>query len=231
MRSLGRRPDATAGRTSRPSLSRGLRAAALAGCLWLAAAGCRSTPTDAGAEDRPDHGVAIGSILVAIDRGGDLARKGHFSGYDAASLTYELSLQQDSGRGFATPLLSNLKPFEVVADEERVFAVSLHGGEYQFSRLSPEERGLLYIVLDTHFRVVPGEIRYIGRLVVIVPERFGFGAGLVVAVEDGGRETLARVAQTHGARFADAVTELMVVRGGEPVAAGSLHPVEDRSSP
>ena len=99
------------------------------------------------------------------------------------------------------------------AGEERIFIARLHSGQYLIRGFHKEGLTRLGGELNLVFASVAGEIRYIGRVLVEIPQRVSRGKGYRFTVENARDPTLAQVSKQHADLTKEAVNVPMQVRG------------------
>src|ERR1044071_4965894 len=143
----------------------------------------------------PEQGVVIGSVMVEPE---NLLSNKPTAGRETSSTSYEFDIVQirlndpEGTDPYAKPYLLNTK-----AGEERTFISRLPPGQYLIREFQEEGMVSLAGELDLVFTVVPGEIRYIGRLHVEIPRRTSSGKPYRFAIENSREATLALVSKQH----------------------------------
>jgi hypothetical protein len=147
------------------------------------------------AQPGPEWGVVIGSVVVQqemprVDKPATTR--------EASSASYEFDIVQirlndpDGTDPYAKPYRLNTK-----AGEERTFISRLPPGQYLIRDFQEEGMMSLAGELDLVFTVAPEEIRYIGRLHVVIPRRASSGKPYRFAIENAREATLALVSKQH----------------------------------
>jgi hypothetical protein len=137
-----------------------------------------------------ESGIVIGSVLVkAAD---DNPKSG-----DAADMTYQFDIVQSlPGSPDGSPNAKRYR-LEARAGEERTFVSSLREGPYLFKSFAQERIVGVGGDLGLVFESRAGEIRYIGRLVVEVPQRVSRGKEYRFTVENARASTLTQISVRH----------------------------------
>jgi hypothetical protein len=143
----------------------------------------------------PEWGVVIGSVVVQPEI---LSSDKPAAVREAYSVSYEFDiartqLSDPDGTGpYTKQYRLNTK-----AGEERTFISRLPPGQYLIRNFQEEGMVGLAGELDLVFTVAPGEIRYLGRVHVVIPRRPSSGKGYRFAVENARDATLALVSKEH----------------------------------
>ncbi|MGA6826944.1 hypothetical protein ACO9S2_04930 [Nitrospira sp. NS4] len=158
----------------------------------------------------PEWGVVIGSVLVQPERG---ASGKTASGHDSSDTSYEFDIVQiqpadPNGEG---PYVEHYQ-LKAKAGEERIFVSRLRAGQFLIRGFHEEGVTGLGGELDVVFASVAGEIRYIGRVLVEIPQRVSRGKGYRFTVENARESTLAEVSRRHADLTKDVVDDPMQVR-------------------
>ena len=142
----------------------------------------------------PEWGVVIGSVLVKpVKLAGESGKSG-----DASDTTYEFDIvqSQPGDPEGETPYAERYR-LQSKAGEERVFISRLRTGRYMMRSFAQDRiagtGGDLGIVFDS----MAGEVRYVGRLLVEVPQRVSRGKEYRFTVENGREKTLTKIAEQH----------------------------------
>ena len=98
------------------------------------------------------------------------------------------------------------------AGEERIFISRLRSGQYLIRSFHEEGVTGLGGELDLVYSSMAGEIHYIGRVLVEIPQRVSRGKGYRFTVENAREPTLAQVSQQHVDLTKDVVDEPMQAR-------------------
>ena len=164
--------------------------------------------------ERPgiEQGVVIGSVLVQPEVPSSDKPK-PTTGQDASGKSYEFSIAQaqlsdPDGTG---PYVKQYR-LNAKTGEERTFISRLPPGQYLIRDFREEGMVSLGGELDLVFTVAPGEIRYIGRLRVVIPRRTSSGKGYRFAVENAREATLALVSKEHPELTSAVVNDPLLVR-------------------
>jgi hypothetical protein len=159
----------------------------------------------------PEWGVVIGSVLVKPVKE-DTGRS-----RDGSDMTYQFDIvqSQPGDPEGETPYAERYR-LESKASEERVFISRLRTGRYLIRSFAQDrvagKGGDLGLVFDS----MAGEVRYIGRLLIEVPQRVSRGKEYRFAVENARDETLKKVAAQH-AELAKQVVDVPMRSLEEPV--------------
>ena len=142
----------------------------------------------------PEWGVVIGSVLVKpVKLSGESGKSG-----DASDTTYEFDIvQSQPGDPEGETPYAERSRLQSKAGEERVFISRLRTGRYMMRSFAQDriagKGGDLGIVFDS----MAGEVRYVGRLLVEVPQRVSRGKEYRFTVENGREKTLTKIAEQH----------------------------------
>lgn len=158
----------------------------------------------------PEWGVVIGSVLVQPEK---VSSGKSATGRDMSDTSYEFDIVQiqpadPNGEG---PYVEQYR-LNAKAGEERIFVSRLRSGQFLFRGFHEEGLTGLGGELDVVFASVAGEIRYIGRVLVEIPERVSRGKGYRFTVENAREATLAEVSRQHADLTKDVVDKPMQVR-------------------
>lgn len=158
----------------------------------------------------PEWGVVIGSVLVQPET---IASGKKAAGRNAADATYVfdfVQIQPADPDGEAP--YAEWYRLDAKAGEERIFISRLRPGQYLIRRFHQAAVAGLGGELDVVFDTAPGEIRYIGRVRVEIPQRVSSGKAYRFTVENAREATLAQVSTRHGDLTEAAVDGPMYVR-------------------
>jgi len=159
----------------------------------------------------PEWGVVIGSVLVQPEK---VASGKNATGRDVSESFYEFDIVriQPGDPNGGGPYVEQYR-LDAKAGEERIFISRLRSG--QFLIKSFHEEGMIGLggELDLVFASMAGEIRYIGRVLVEIPQRVSRGKGYRFTVENAREPTLAQVSQQHADLTKAVVDEPMQARG------------------
>jgi hypothetical protein len=155
----------------------------------------------------PEWGVVMGSVLVRPERSApkSAATDDRFAAYE-----FEV-VQIQPGDPNGERAYADRYELEAVAGQERHFLSRLRPGQYlikNFHRSGVTGTGG---DLNLLFESRPGEVRYVGRVLVELPQRLSSGNEYRFAVEDGREGTLERFSK-HGDLTNQAVTVPMSIR-------------------
>ena len=142
----------------------------------------------------PEWGIVIGSVLVRpVKDESDMATR-----RDASDVTYEFDIvQSPPGDPDGESPYAERYHLEAKAGEERIFISRLRSGRYLMKTFSKDSMTGLGGDLDLLFDSMAGEVRYIGRVLVEIPQRVSRGKGYRFTVEDARESTLRQVAHDH----------------------------------
>ncbi|MEP6959609.1 MAG: hypothetical protein ABI980_12840 [Nitrospirota bacterium] len=143
----------------------------------------------------PEWGVVIGSVVVQPETH---SSEKPSTVREASSNSFEFDIAQiqlsdpDGTHAYAKQYRLNTK-----TGEERTFISRLPPGQYLIRNF--QEEGMVGLAgdLDLVFTVAPGEIRYIGRVHVVIPRHTSSGKPYRFAVENARETTLAMVSKQH----------------------------------
>jgi hypothetical protein len=158
----------------------------------------------------PEWGVVIGSVLVQPEK---VVSGKNATGRDVSGSSYEFDIVriQPGDPNGGGPYVEQYR-LDAKAGEERIFISRLRSG--QFLIKSFHEEGMIGLggELDLVFASMAGEIRYIGRVLVEIPQRVSRGKGYRFTVENAREPTLAQVSQQHADLTMAVVDEPMQAR-------------------
>lgn len=158
----------------------------------------------------PEWGVVIGSVLVQPEK---VVTGKKATGHDISDSSYEFDIVQiqpadPNGEG---PYVEKYR-LTAKAGEERIFISRLRPGQFLIRSFKEEGVTGLGGELDVVFASVAGETRYIGRVLVEIPQRVSRGKGYRFTVENAREPTLARVPRQHADLTKNVVDEPMEIR-------------------
>jgi hypothetical protein len=158
----------------------------------------------------PEWGVVIGSVLVQPVKaasGEDAMRR------DAADMTYEFDIvQSPPGDPDGESPYAERYHLDARAGEERIFISRLRSGQYLIKTFSQARMTGIGGNLDLMFASMAGEVRYIGRVLVEIPQRVSHGKGYRFTVENARESTLGQVSHHHADLANQAVDAPMQAR-------------------
>ncbi len=142
----------------------------------------------------PEWGIVIGSVLVKPVKLADEKSKSR----DAADTIYEFDIvQSQPGDPDGESPYADRYRLKAKTGEERVFISRLRTGRYLVKSFAQEHitgtGGDIGLVFDS----MAGEVHYIGRLLVEVPQRASRGKEYRFAVENARETTLTHVPKEH----------------------------------
>ena len=158
----------------------------------------------------PEWGVVIGSVLVQPEK---VASGENATGRDVSGSSYEFDIVRiqpgdPNGEG---PYVEQYR-LDAKAGEERIFIARLRSGQFLMRSFHEEGMTGLGGELELVFASMAGEIRYIGRVLVEIPQRISKGKGYRFTVENAREPTLAQASQQHADLTKDVVDEPMRAR-------------------
>jgi hypothetical protein len=158
----------------------------------------------------PAWGLVIGSVLVQPEK---VASGENATGRDISGALYEFDIVRiqpgdPNGEG---PYVEQYR-LDAKVGEERIFISRLRSGQYLIRSFRDEGATGLGGELDLVFASMAGEIRYIGRVLVKIPQPISKGNGYRFTVENAREPTLAQVSQQHADLTKDVVDKPMQVR-------------------
>jgi hypothetical protein len=158
----------------------------------------------------PAWGLVIGSVLVQPEK---VASGKNAAGRDVSGSSYKFEIVRiqpgdPNGEG---PYVEQYR-LDVMAGEERIFISRLRSGQYLIRSFRDEGVTGLGGDLDLVFASMAGEIRYIGRVLVEIPQPISKGNGYRFIVENAREPTLAQVSQQHADLTKDVMDEPMQAR-------------------
>lgn len=155
----------------------------------------------------PEWGVVIGSVLVK-----SLTSENENS-LPAADINYAFKIvQSSSGDPHGTSPYAEQYGLQVKTGEERTFVSRLRTGRYLVKHFSQERLTGIGGDLDLVIESKAGEVRYVGRLLVEVPERALRGKAYRFSIENAREATLARLPTAHAELTAQVVDAPMRLR-------------------
>lgn len=142
----------------------------------------------------PEWGIVVGSVLVKPAKPSEEGGKSR----DAAGMTYEFDIvQSQPGDPEGESPYAERYRLESKAGEERVFLSRLRTGRYMIRSFAQDRMAGKGGDLGLVFDCMAGEVRYVGRLVVEVPQRVSRGKEYRYMVENARDATLTNVAGIH----------------------------------
>ncbi|HJT19880.1 MAG TPA: hypothetical protein VJ746_05395 [Nitrospira sp.] len=140
----------------------------------------------------PQWGLVIGSVLVQPAPSSSGNAKGRDDSYE-----FEIVHIQPADPDGENPYADRYR-LDAKAGEERIFISRLRSGRYLVKTF--HQTGVVGLggELEVTFDSMAGEVRYIGRLRVDIPQRLSRGKGYRFAVENARDTTLAQVSKQHG---------------------------------
>jgi hypothetical protein len=142
----------------------------------------------------PEWGIVIGSVLVKPVKIADDNPKSH----DAADMMYQFDIvQSPPGDPDGESPYAERYHFKAKAGEERIFLSRLHTGRYLVKSFSQERIAGIGGDLGLTFESMAGEVRYVGRLLIEVPQRVSRGKEYRFAVENGREAIIMHMPSRH----------------------------------
>jgi hypothetical protein len=139
----------------------------------------------------PEWGVVIGSVLVKPVKPANESGKSR----DAADTTFAFDIvQSPPGDPEGESPYAERYRLESKAGEERVFISRLRTGRYMIRSFAQDQIAGKGGDLGLVFDCMAGEVRYVGRLLVEVPQRVSRGKEYRFTVENARETTLTKVA-------------------------------------
>lgn len=136
-----------------------------------------------------NEGIIIGSIEIVVAEGN--ANDGWTKGRKAGELEYTLNVAQHGLNPFQETYTLPATP-----GKEAFFVKKLKSGRYEILNLQPTgwlAPTNLYFPLKLKFEVMPQQTSYIGKLVVQLPARIGYGSHFDFSVVNAMDYTLAQL--------------------------------------
>lgn len=196
----------------------GQRAIQLAICSVVALLTSCSKPLDMSGESitppGPEWGVVIGSILVQRDK--VASDESIYPGREPSEAMYEFDIvpiQPGDPEGTG-PYVEKYR-LDAKLGEERTFVSRLRSGRYLVRSFRDEHATGLGGELNIVFSSMGGEIRYIGRLVVEMPQDVAKGKRYRYRVENAHKFAMAQISSQHAMLTEHVVDALMERRTEE----------------
>jgi hypothetical protein len=158
----------------------------------------------------PEWGVVIGSVLVQPE---EIASGATGKAVDVSGSSYEFDIVRiqpgdPDGEG---PYVEKYR-LELKAGEERIFISRLRSGHFLIKSFRDEQMTGLGGDLNLVFSSMGGEIRYIGRVLVEIPQQVSKGKRYRFTVENAREPTMAEVSRHHADLTKDVVDKPMQAR-------------------
>jgi hypothetical protein len=142
----------------------------------------------------PEWGIVIGSVLIKPVRAAEDKKKSA----DPSDMSYEFDIvQSQPGDPDGESPYAERYRLEAKAGEERMFISRLPTGRYLFKNFGQDRVVGTGGDLGLVFEAMAGEVRYIGRLVLEVPQRASRGKEYRFAVDNARDATLAQITGRH----------------------------------
>jgi hypothetical protein len=149
-----------------------------------------------------EWGVVIGSVLVQPEKG---ASDNGVAGREVMK-EYEFDIVQvQPGDPYGETPYAERYRLDAKAGQERIFIARLRTGQYLFKSFQEARVRGIGGELNLIFASMAGEVRYIGRVLVQIPQRVSVGKGYRFTVENAREPTLAQVSEQHADLTKDAV--------------------------
>jgi hypothetical protein len=159
----------------------------------------------------PAWGVVIGSVLVQPEK---VASGNDTTGRDVSGSSYEFAIVQiQPGDPYGETPYAERYRLDAKAGEERIFISRLRTGQYLFKNFHEARIRGIGGDLNLTFASMAGEVRYIGRILVEIPQRVSVGKGYRFTVENAREPTLAQVSEQHADLTKEAVNVPMRASG------------------
>jgi hypothetical protein len=202
-------------RTCEGTLRRATAIAMTSVAMLFGLASC-TTPFDMSGERMTppglEWGLVIGSVLVQPEKGrSSQDATGHDASGSGSSYEFDIVRIQPGDPNGEGPYVERYR-LDAKAGEERIFISRLRSGHFLIKSFQEEGMTGLGGELDLVFASMAGEIRYIGRVLVKIPERISKGKGYRFTVENARERTLAQVSQQHADLTKDVMDEPMQAR-------------------
>lgn len=137
-----------------------------------------------------DEGIVVGSVLLTLAQGETNESGWAFlKGRKAGDLEYEVAFSKKKD----SVLPGTTYTLPAIPGKEAFFVKKLPAGNYQMVSIGPTgflAPTLLRFPLDLSFKVTPQKTTYIGKLVVVLPDRLGPGGRFRFSVQDAQLETV-----------------------------------------
>jgi len=157
-----------------------------------------------------EWGVVIGSVLVQPEKG---ASDHDVPGREVMK-EYEFDIVQvQPGDPYGETPYAERYRLDAKSGEERIFIARLRTGQYLFKSFQEARVRGIGGELNLIFASMAGEVRYIGRVVVHIPQRVSVGKGYRFMVENAREPTLVQVSEQHAELTKDAVNVPMRASG------------------
>lgn len=158
----------------------------------------------------PDWGVVIGSVLVQPEK---VASGETGNALDVSGSSYEFDIVRiQPGDPDGEDPYGEKYRLDAKAGEERIFISRLRSGQFLMKSFRDEQMTGLGGGLQLVFTSMGGEIRYIGRVLVEIPQQVSKGKSYRFTVENARESTLEQVARQHADLTKDVVDKPMQAR-------------------
>lgn len=142
----------------------------------------------------PEWGIVIGSVLVKETKLANEKTKSR----DADDVTYEFAIvqSQPGDPDGESPYIERYR-LRTKAGEERMFISRLRTGRYLVKSFAQERMVGAGGDLDLIIESMAGEVRYVGRLLVEIPQKASRGKEYRFSVENARESTLGQITHDH----------------------------------
>ena len=157
----------------------------------------------------PEWGVVIGSVLVQPEKevsGQDTARREVADAYE-----FDIVQFQPGDPNGESPYVERFR-LDATVGKERIFISRLRSGQYLFKNFHKAGVWGIGGDLNVTFACMGGEVRYIGRMLIEIPQRVSAGKGFRFTVENAREPTFAQVSKQHADLTKEAVNVPMQAR-------------------
>lgn len=151
-----------------------------------------------------EEGIIIGSVLLSVQPG-EAQESGWawLKGRKAAEQDYALDVHETGSKLFSTRYTIQIK-----AGEENIFLKKLPAGSYRFLHI---QTGSGQADVGIGFTVTPGQATYIGKLVIIMPDRIRPGTEVTYSIEDEQEKIVKHVSGEYQGLLPTLTKSLMIV--------------------
>ena len=157
----------------------------------------------------PEWGIVIGSVLVRQEPTG--AGPGTTAGDRSTSYEFDVVQIQPADPNGESPYASRYH-LEAVAGQERPFLARLWPGQYLMKNFHRSGISGTGGDLSLVFESQPGDVAYVGRVLVEVPQQVASGKEYRFSVQDAHETTFSQLAPQHGSLTQQAITAPMRIR-------------------
>jgi len=158
-----------------------------------------------------EWGLVIGSVLVYSEQA---ASGKNATGRDGSGTSYEFDVVQiQPGDPNGESPYAERYRLDAKGGEERIFIARLRTGRYLVKNFHEARIAGIGGDLDVVFASMAGEVRYVGRMFVKIPQRLSTGKDYRFSVQNAREPTLGQVSKQHADLIKDAVDVPMQLRG------------------